>query len=133
MNSFVRYAPGDAVPEAVVINLGTNDFSSLPFPDDEAFVMAYQALLAELRGRYAAAQIVAVAGPLMQGRAAQLIAQAVERQRAVSGDEGLIFLRLKTRWSARPLILAVTGIPNVAGHAKMAAQLTPALAQILGW
>jgi lysophospholipase L1-like esterase len=133
MNSFVRYPPGDAPPDAVVINLGTNDFSSLPFPDDEAFVTAYQELLAELRGRYAAAQIVAVAGPLMQGRAPQLIAQAVERQRTVADDEAVRFLEIEDTLERSAVDFGCDWHPNVAGHEKMAAQLIPALAEILGW
>lgn len=133
MNSFVRYASDGAAPDAVIINLGTNDFSSLPFPDDEAFVAAYQELLAELRGRYTTAQIVAVAGPLMQGRAPQLIAQAVERQQAVAGDEKVHFFEIEDTLERSAADFGCDWHPNVSGHEKMAAQLTPALAEILGW
>ncbi len=132
MNPVAKASPLDTAPDAVIINLGTNDFSSLPFPDDDSFVAAYRQLLHELRARYPAAHLVALAGPLMQGRAHQLIATAVELQ-AAEGDERTHFVSLEDTLVRTAVDFGCDWHPNTAGHQKMAAQLTPALAHILDW
>jgi lysophospholipase L1-like esterase len=56
---FARY-----VPDAVVVNLGTNDFSP-PGPDHDAYKAAYSSFLKQIRGHYPGALLLAVAGPML--------------------------------------------------------------------
>jgi lysophospholipase L1-like esterase len=56
---FARYTP-----DVVVINLGTNDFSP-PGPDHDAYKAAYKSLLQQIRGHYADALLLAVAGTML--------------------------------------------------------------------
>jgi lysophospholipase L1-like esterase len=56
---FTRY-----LPDVVVVNLGTNDFSP-PGPDHEAYRAAYGSFLRQIRSHYAAALVLAVVGPML--------------------------------------------------------------------
>jgi len=51
------------VPDVVVINLGTNDFSAEPKPAAEQFINAYTALIEKVRGYYPEAAIFICEGP----------------------------------------------------------------------
>lgn len=50
---------------AVIINLGTNDFSTQPNPDKAVFIEAYVALIARIQKSHPHAQIFAVCGPMI--------------------------------------------------------------------
>jgi lysophospholipase L1-like esterase len=56
---FSRY-----VPDVVVVNLGTNDFSP-PGPDHDAYKAAYGAFLQQVRGHYPNALLLAVVGTML--------------------------------------------------------------------
>lgn len=133
MNPILHAEPSSWVPDAVIVNLGTNDFSSPPFPEDEAFMVAYQELLSAIRARYAEAHIVALGGPLMLGRGPQLINQAVMRQQQATGDARVHFLLIEDDLERSAEDFGCDWHPNVHGHGKIAAQLQPALQTILGW
>jgi lysophospholipase L1-like esterase len=51
------------VPDAVVINLGTNDFSTEPKPGEAAFISGYVKLLDRVRSKYPEAHIFICVGP----------------------------------------------------------------------
>ena len=51
------------VPDMAVINLGTNDYSAQPVPDEEPFVNAYMELIKRVRKNYPDAWIVCCSGP----------------------------------------------------------------------
>ncbi|HPI02597.1 MAG TPA: SGNH/GDSL hydrolase family protein [Candidatus Goldiibacteriota bacterium] len=52
------------IPDIVVINIGTNDFSTQPVPSKELFEKAYLSLLKTVRGYYPQAEIFCVTGPV---------------------------------------------------------------------
>ena len=54
-------------PEVVVVNLGTNDFSTDDDPAEELFTSSYAALLGRIRTNYPDAFILCVCAPLMDG------------------------------------------------------------------
>jgi hypothetical protein len=49
----------------VVINLGTNDFSTKPFPDKNVFEEAYNSLINRVRLLYSHVTIFCVSGPMI--------------------------------------------------------------------
>jgi lysophospholipase L1-like esterase len=93
-----RVLPGDAAsvwdfsvaPDAVVINLGTNDFSTGDDPPQAVFVPAYLGLLERVREGYPDAFILATVGNLLAGQdipdARAAIAAAVSQFQARGGD-----------------------------------------------
>lgn len=124
---------GQAEPDAVVVNLGTNDFSTTPFPGELEFVAGYVQLLQGVRELYPAAHIFAVAGPLMMGPANRYIEQAAAQARVLLDDERIHYVLIEDDLERTEADFGCDWHPNVAGHRKIAAQLIPALRTVLDW
>lgn len=132
------WEPSRYVPHAVVVNLGTNDFST-PGVDRAVFVRRYTEFLARLRGYYPDALLVAALGPMLNDASpvgenaawsnarADVRAAVEQRERAGDRNVRVVFFEPQTPpfgedWH-----------PTAATHAKMAAQLAPLLKHWLGW
>ncbi len=120
-------------PQAVVINLGTNDFA-MGDPGATPFEAAYTAFLATIRGKYPDAWIFCAVGPLLYGTglsSATTYIQAVVAAANANGDakvQYLVFAEENTSLG--------TGCdyhPNVTEQQAMADALVPALRTSLGW
>jgi lysophospholipase L1-like esterase len=122
---------GRWVPDAVIINLGTNDFSTEPSPPEQVFAQGYEALIADVRRVYPNVPIFCVAGPRMRGPANAYIQAIVDRQRAKDG--GRTHLALIQDTLQMPADYGCDSHPGITGHRKMADQLKPVLSQALGW
>ncbi len=133
MNSDLKWDSQNGSPDAVIVNLGTNDFSSLPFPETEVFVIAYVELLQRIRQRYPQAPIFSLAGPLMLGPAPDAIRTAVERMQTASNDENVYFVLIEDTLDESEIDFGCDWHPNVQGHKKITEQLVPAMADVLGW
>jgi lysophospholipase L1-like esterase len=129
--------PAQYVPDAVIVNLGTNDYST-PGVDRPRFVRAYTEFLARLRGYYPRAALVAALGPMLSdfyppgeqawSHAQEDVNAAVAARRA-AGDGNLhsvVFEPQTGPWGE-------DWHPTAATHRKMADQLQAALQKILGW
>jgi lysophospholipase L1-like esterase len=129
--------PTRYVPDAVIVNLGTNDFST-PGIDRAQFVARYAAFLERLRGYYPRAALVVALGPMLSdsyppGAQAWSNAQADVQKavalRAQAGDRNVhvvLFAPHSGPWGE-------DWHPSAATHAKMAEQLAASLKRILGW
>ncbi|MCE5299921.1 MAG: GDSL-type esterase/lipase family protein, partial [Spirochaetia bacterium] len=62
----VKWDHGSWIPDTVVINLGTNDFSTDPKPDRKNFINSYISLVKKVRKVYPSARIYCVTGPAQQ-------------------------------------------------------------------
>lgn len=133
LNPFVLWPKDRRIPDAVVINLGTNDYSSLPFPGEEEFIVAYMELISAIRTRYPETFIFAVAGPLMLDPAPTLIQRAVERFSTSYDDDRLQYVKIENNLQPSAEDFGCDFHPNVNGHRKIAAQLSPIIASRLGW
>ena len=127
------------VPDAVVINLGTNDFG-LGVPDSSAFANAYDALLKSIRKHYPQATLLCAVGPMLsdthpkdqtQLSAARTYVQAAVQRRQKTGDTRVGFLEFPVQTGHRGY--GCDWHPSLATHAAMAAQLTAVLREALGW
>jgi lysophospholipase L1-like esterase len=130
------FDPSGWAPDAIVVNLGTNDFAS-GVPEQTAFVAAYSDFVAQLRQQYPDAHIFCAVGPMLsdfypQGQQQLTTARSyVQQVISASGDSKMHFLEFATANTD-------TGVgcsyhPNVSTHAAMAAQLSAALTQTLHW
>lgn len=133
LDPFIIWPADRGIPDAVIINLGTNDYSSVPFPEEEGFIEAYMELLQAVRERYPQAFIFAVAGPLMLEPAPRVIEVAVERFRAARDDDGLKYVLIEDNLEPSAEDFGCDWHPNVNGHGKIASQLMPVIADQLGW
>ncbi len=121
------------IPQVVVINLGTNDFSTAPHPDGEVFLRGYVDLIVKIRNRYPDAHIFAVAGPIMVDPAGPTIRSAVSQMREVLGDDRVYFVPIENNLQLSAVDYGCDWHPNASGQRKIADQLTPVIAQTLGW
>lgn len=131
------WLPAQYVPDAVIINLGTNDFST-PGVDRRLFVTNYVKFLTALRGYYPNAALVAAIGPMLNdayppgenawSHAQADISAAVAARRA-AGDRNVHLLT----FAPQSAPFGEDWHPTVATHRKMAEQLSQVLRQILNW
>jgi lysophospholipase L1-like esterase len=131
---FARYQP-----DAVIINLGTNDIA-MTTPDWSPFAAAYLGFVRDVRARYPRALILCVLGPMLtdtwpEDRKALTTARAgitgAVAALTAEGDAAVAFLELAPQDGS-------TGFgcdwhPSVATHARMARDLEAALRARLGW
>ena len=123
-------------PNAVVVSLGTNDFSLGigPLPDEQGFLTAYVAFLKEIRAQYPQAFIVLTEGAIVNDQAdparpqKTVLRSYIRKTIELLGDERVM------AWNAehRPGD-ACDAHPTRAQHALMAQELVRLLSAKLGW
>jgi len=119
-------------PDAVVINLGTNDFSTDGDPTETQFVSTYVTFLEKMRARYPNAMVMCTVAPLLGGddevRAVSYVQSAVS-QRNAAGDDDVKWIDLRVD----PTGYGCDWHPSVATHEQMAQLLVAELESALGW
>lgn len=115
-------------PDAVVVNLGSNDFSTRPHPSAEQFKAGYARLVGHLRRVYGAIPIVCVA-PRVDAEVLSHIREFVGE----SGDKGLYVAAFMQNYCNGDTDLGSCGHPNRAGQRKMAMLIAPYLSTATGW
>jgi lysophospholipase L1-like esterase len=126
-------------PDAVLVNLGTNDFAP-EVKDISPFAPAYLAFIREVRGHYPKATIFCALGPALsdswpEGRSALTTARAGIRgavDALSAGGDGRI------RFIEFPLQTGANGYgcdwhPSLKTHEMMAEQLETELRETMGW
>lgn len=121
-------------PHAVVINLGTNDFSTSQDPTQAEFEAAYANLIRRVRSHYRDAVILCTIGPMLSGedllRVRSYIDNVVKAFNA-AGDAKVGAFELKPQDAADGF--GCDWHPSLATHQKLAAQVSQALRAALGW
>ncbi len=121
------------VPDAVLINLGTNDFAK--GDPLAAFQTTYTKFVSDLRGHYPKARFYLGVGPMLGGPdydKAKAYLNGVIAARAALGDRNLALLLFDTQ-NAQGDGLGCDYHPSLATHQKMAAKLVATLQADLGW
>jgi hypothetical protein len=126
----------------VVINLGTNDFSSEETSgtalDDLRFKEAYRGFIQTVRGNYPHAKIVCTVGPMMsddwpEGKKAwtriRKIVSGLVQDLKDHGDPDIHFLELASQTEP----YGEDWHPTTARHQIMADTLLPLIRNITGW
>jgi hypothetical protein len=118
-------------PDAVVINLGTNDFSTNTDPSEAQFTSAYRGFLLHVRERYPHARILCTIGPLLSGADLTNVRKYIANAVADSGDDNMTTFELEAQ-------SAMDGLgcdyhPSLKTHQKMADQLTRTLKLEMAW
>ena len=108
------------IPQAVVINLGTNDFSTRPFPDSAVFVDAYNRLIDHVRSLYPGVTIFCCSGPMISEPCLGYVKEVVKVQQEREGrDKDVFFVDMDTNMVTKE-DLGLARHPNVEGAWKMA-------------
>jgi lysophospholipase L1-like esterase len=117
------------VPQAVVIALGTNDFSQEL--QEGGFTAAYKTLLGDAASRFPNAKIIALTGPMLSGEGAQIVRRAV-RDAAAQLNNPAISL-LDVTWSESLLKWSCDYHPGQDTARLMAQNLSSHIADLMGW
>jgi lysophospholipase L1-like esterase len=121
-------------PQAVIVNLGTNDISNNKGNPGAAFQTAYTGLLEAIRAHNPNALILCVIGPLLSGgdlTTMQGLIKAAVATRAAAGDHNVFFYDGFQAQSSDKA--ACQYHPNAAENQVMATQLTAELRTRLRW
>ncbi len=114
--------PEETHPAAVIVNLGTNDYSTDHDPSDARFIAEYERLLRSIRSSYPQAFILATVGPLLGGQdlvLARKNIQAVVDRLVESGDPKVASYAMQTT-NENP---GCDYHPGLSTHEQMATEL----------
>ncbi len=121
-------------PQAVVINLGTNDISNSKGDPGQAFQDAYLGLIQTVRGNYPHAYIVCIIGPLLSGTDLQTIEGYVQGAVDAANAAGDARVEFFDQVAPQPTTAAACQYhPNAAEQTVMGNQLAAELKAKLGW
>jgi lysophospholipase L1-like esterase len=121
-------------PQAVVINLGTNDISNNKGDPGAAFLQAYLGLTQAIRTHYPRALIVCIIGPLLSGTDLTTVRSYVRMavaMRNAAGDANIEFFDMLSPQTGDKA--ACASHPNPAENQLMAGLLVTELRARLGW
>lgn len=128
-----RWDFGHWIPDAVVINLSTNDFAG-GVPDKAGWVAGYEAFLTRVRKNYPKATLFCASSPMLWGApvgiAKSYLTQIVQDENA-AGDRNVHLLVFDTQDAKNGM--GADWHPSIKTHAIMADKLSSALQADLGW
>lgn len=120
-------------PDVVVINLGTNDFSTKPFPDKADFKAGYQKLILEVIRKYGDLPVFCIVGPMIDEPCYSYVKEMVEDFRSAEGKKNVYFVGIPPYLMDPEKDLGADTHPNYQGARKMAAHVLPVIATTLEW
>lgn len=120
-------------PDVVVINLGTNDFSTKPFPEKEVFKAGYANLINEVMKQYGDLPVFCIVGPMMDEPCYSYVKEMVEDFRFARQKKNVYFVGIPSYLMDPEKDLGSDTHPNYTGQRKMAAHVLPVISSILKW
>lgn len=121
------------IPQAVVINLGTNDFSTKPYPDSIVFQSAYTRLIERVRSLYPGVTIFCLSGPMIGEPCTGYVKEVVKAQKKKMGRYQDVFFVEINRSVMTDADWGCDQHPNVLGMEKMAEIIIPAVRLRMNW
>ncbi|MDD3969123.1 MAG: FAD-dependent oxidoreductase, partial [Proteiniphilum sp.] len=120
-------------PDCVVINLGTNDFSTTPHPDKHTFLKGYRELLSRIRQNYGNIPVFCVAGPMINEPCFSYVKEFTLYCRNAEQDHQIFFAGLPDHLLNQAEDLGSDWHPSYKGQLKIAAQLLTPIATVMNW
>lgn len=121
-------------PDAVVVNLGTNDYSTTPHPYKSLFIDGYLKLIAKIRAAYGSeTKIFCVAGPMIDEPCYSYVKEMVDIQRQVGRDANIFFIGLPKALLSLDKDFGAAAHPGGDGQKKMAQMVAPVISTVMGW
>ena len=129
--------PSRYVADAVVINLGTNDFNASGADPSASYQSTYLDFVTHLRAVYPSAFIFCAVGPMLGGAHYTAVKTAITNviaMRSAAGDARLQLVEFPTQdCGSDGSKCGCAGHPNLAEHDAMATILRGAMHSALGW
>ena len=116
-------------PDLVVVNLGSNDFSTDLYPLEEEFIHAYKLLISRLRTHYGNIPILCVSPAISQR---QIIGYMEHLRQELKDEQVYLFIFPEGLYN-NTTDLGAAWHPNYKGQTKMAMSLIPYISTITGW
>jgi lysophospholipase L1-like esterase len=120
-------------PDCVIINLGTNDFSTTPHPDKHTFQSGYKKLIMQVRKAYGDIPVFCVVGPMINEPCFSYVKELTLYFRNVLKDDQIYFAGLPDNLLNQDDDLGSDWHPSYKGQKKIAAQLLNPVATRLNW
>jgi len=121
------------IPDAVVINLGTNDYSTLPHPDKAVFKRRYEQLIERILEVYGKIPVFCVVGPMTNEPCYSIVKEVVDDFNLIHRDTKVYFTGIPDGLLNNSTDLGSDGHPSYRGQRKSAAYLVPLMANVLKW
>lgn len=126
---FKRYTPN-----AVILNLGTNDYSTQPQPYKALFIDRYLKLIAQVRAVYGdQTEIFCIVGPMTDEPCYSYVKELVEIQKIVNKDSHITFIGIPKALLSLEKDFGAAGHPGGDGQKKMAQIVAPVISTVMGW
>ena len=126
MSTLPTYPFEEFKPNAVICNLGTNDYSTEPSPPQHVFEQGYRGLIKQIREAYGeSVPLFLVCGPMITGECCTYV------QNIVNMEPNTYYINLQNILETQEI--GCDGHPNVQGHQKMAYLSLPIIQNVLGW
>lgn len=120
-------------PDMVVINLGTNDYSTEPHPEKAVFQQGYTSLLDQVSVAYGKIPVFLVCGPLIEEPAYTNIKELVVGMMDLDSGSNLHFIGIPKLLLDEPSDFGSDSHPSHKGQMKIAKHMIPAIATVMGW
>jgi lysophospholipase L1-like esterase len=118
---------------AVVINLGTNDFSTEPHPDKVVFQRTYEELIKQVRVAYGTVPVFCVVGPLTDEPCHTYVKEVVHNYGLLYNDGNVYFIGIPPALLNADTDLGADSHPSYRGQQKMADHVIPVVKTVMGW
>ena len=119
-------------PDAFVINLGTNDYSTQPHPDKAYFQRQYEKQIDKVLELYGNIPVFCIVGPMTNEPCYTIVKEVVENYRVLHPSARVFFAGLSVGLLSYEKDYGSDGHPNYRGNKKTANCLVPLMANVLG-
>lgn len=116
-------------PSLVVVNLGSNDFSTKPHPNKEEFTTAYKRIINQIREKYGKKATILCVGPRVGEPAFSYIKELCDNIK----DKNLYFRGSVHGTYNNTNDMGAAWHPNIKGQQKIAMSLIPYISTIMNW
>jgi lysophospholipase L1-like esterase len=120
------------IPQVAFLNLGTNDFSTQPFPDKLVFQEAYKVLINRVQSQYPNVTIFCICGPMIGKPCTSYVEELVNEYRQNAINKEVYYIEV----SSSKFTFSDWGSdwhPNVKGQQKMADIILPEIKDKMNW
>lgn len=132
-DSTFKYDLKNYIPHAVVINLGTNDFSTQPFPDEADFVNAGEKLIIKIMETFPGVKVFCVTGPMINEPCFSYTKKIVESVRKKKNTKNIVFVGVPVDLLNTGSDLGSDWHPSYRGQIKTANMILPVMGNVLDW
>lgn len=121
------------IPDVVVINLGTNDFSTRPHPSKVMFQRRYEELLKMVRDAYGEIPVFCVVGPMTDEPCHRYVKEMVRQFNVLHNDGNVHFIGMPPALLNENEDFGADSHPSYLGQKKMARMIVPVIGAVMGW